>query len=150
MRVFIGCDHAGFSAKDEVIDILEQLQASYEDLGAYEFDENDDYPIIAKKVSKKVVETKDSMGILICGSGTGMSIASNKVNGIRAVVGFDSYEAKLARSDENANILCLRSREFDHSKYYGIIKAFLETNFSNEKRHIRRMNQLEGIQDEQN
>ena len=148
MKIYLGCDHAGFSAKDEVIDILEQLNYNYEDLGAFELDEGDDYPIIAKKVSHKVIENENSYGILLCGTGTGMAIAANKVNGIRAVQGLDEYEAKRARTDENANVLTLRSREFDHKRYYGIIKGFFETQFSNEKRHIRRIHQLETIEKE--
>lgn len=143
MKVYIGCDHAGFEAKSEVIDILEQMQISFEDLGAHKFDETDDYPLIAQKVCDRVLDEKNVFGILICGSGAGVAMASNKKKGIRAVQGLDIYEAKMARADEDSNVLCLRAREFDHSNYYGIIKAFLETEFSKEKRHIRRIRELE-------
>ena len=142
MKVFIASDHAGFKAKEEIKEVLESLACMYEDLGPHNED-SVDYPDYAKKVAKKVLENEDSFGILICGSGTGMQIAANKVRGIRASFAYDMYSAKMARYDNNANILTLRSREFDHSKYYEIVRTFLETNFSEETRHTRRVNKLE-------
>lgn len=141
MKVFIASDHAGFRAKEEIKEVLESLACTYEDLGP-ENEDSVDYPDYAKKVASKVLE-EDSFGILICGSGTGMQIAANKIKGIRAVFAYDKYSAKMARQDNDANILTLRSREFDHSKYYEIIRTFLETHFSEELRHRKRIEKLE-------
>ncbi len=141
-KVFIGSDHAGFQAKREIKEALESLNCIYEDLGP-DNEDSVDYPIYAKKVANKVLENEDSLGILICGSGTGMQIAANKVKGIRAAFCYDEYSAKMARHDNDTNILTLRSREFDHSKYYNIIRMFLETNFSEESRHKKRIEELE-------
>ncbi len=148
MKVFVGCDHAGFETKKEILDILEQLDCVYEDVGFFEFKLDDDYPMITKKVCARVLSEKNSFGILICGSGVGVCIAANKINLIRAVLGFDTYSSKMARLDEDANVLTLRSREFDHSKYYEIIKVFLETDFIGESRHRRRINEIEVIEKE--
>lgn len=143
MKIFIASDHAGFDAKKEILDILEQLNCTFEDLGPNNSRDSVDYPDYASKVCDKVLSVENSFGILICGSGTGMQIAANKYKGIRAAFSYDEYSAKMSRFDNDANVLTLRGREFDHSKYYGIIKTFLETSFSGESRHQRRINKLE-------
>lgn len=145
IKVFLGCDHGGFDAKKEVIEILESLNCTYEDLGAHSYEEGDDYPIITKKVCQKVLEekSKNAFGVLICGSGVGVAMAANRIKGIRAVQGYDSFVAKYSRLDEDANVITLRSREFDHLKFNEILRAFLETNFSDETRHKRRIGMLE-------
>ena len=142
MRVYIASDHAGLEAKKIIKDILESFDCVFEDIGTFTKD-SVDYPMYARAVCKNVLLNENSFGILICGSGTGMSIAANKVRGIRAAMCFDEYSAMMARYDNDANILCLRAREFDQSLYFNIIKAFLLTNFSNLERHIRRINALE-------
>lgn len=142
MKVYIASDHAGFNAKKEVLEILEHIQCFFEDLGPYD-DNSVDYPLFAKKVCEKVKQDKNSFGILICGSGTGMQIAANKFKGIRAAFAFDKYSAQMARCDNDANILTLRDRNFNHNNYFEIIKTFLETDFSGEQRHIRRIHELE-------
>lgn len=143
MIIYVASDHAGFDAKKEVLDVLEQLNCVYEDLGPNNSQDSVDYPDYAAKVCEKVLSEENSFGILICGSGTGMQIAANKFRGIRAAFSFDEYSAKMARQDNDANVLTLRAREFDHSKYYGIVKSFLETDFSGESRHQRRIDKLE-------
>lgn len=139
--IYIASDHAGYEAKEEIKQILEQLNYSYEDLGP-ENENPVDYPIQAKEVAKKVVKN-NQLGILICGSGTGMQIAANKVQGARAAFSYDTYSAEMAKKDNNANILTLRAREFDHNLYKDIIQTFLETEFSNLKRHQNRIDMLE-------
>jgi len=142
-HIFVSSDHGGFEAKKKVLDALESLECTYEDLGPSNYNPDDDYPRYSKYLCEKVLENKDSKGILICGSGVGVAIAANKIEGIRAVQGYDIYTAKMARLDEDANVLTLRAREFDTNRYYEIIKSFLETEFSQEERHIRRINELE-------
>ncbi len=143
MKVYLGSDHAGFDAKKEIKDILEQLDCDYEDLGTENSEHSVDYPDIAKSVCLATLKSPNSIAILVCGSGTGMQIAANKFKGIRAAFCYDTYSAKMARSDNDCNVLTLRAREFNHSNYYEIIRTFLETNFSNEERHKIRINKLE-------
>ena len=141
-KIYLGSDHAGFEAKKEIEKILTKLDYEFEDLGTNNSKDSVDYPDYAKLVCKKVLEIKDSFGILICGSGAGMQIAANKINGIRAVFCPDIYSAKMARFDNDANVLTLRSREFNHNNYENIIKTFIQTSFSNEKRHTNRIEKL--------
>jgi len=141
MKIYIGSDHAGFSAKEEIKSILEKISISYVDIGPSS-DKRVDYPDFAKKVCDKVLKDKESFGILICGSGTGMQIAANKIKGIRAAFCYDEYSAKMTKNDNNANVLTLRSREFDHKKYKKIIQTFLETKFSGEERHKKRIEKI--------
>lgn len=150
--IYIGSDHAGLEAKNKIIKLLNELkkekrfsQLEYKDLGTYT-KESVDYPKIAKKVCTKISNDikkgKDTTGILICGSGTGMVIAANRFSNIRASLAYDKYSAIMAKKDNNANVLTLRAREFNHNKYKTILKAWLTTEFSNEPRHKRRINQL--------
>ena len=145
-KIFIGSDHAGVLAKEEVKKVLEKLGFKFFDVGVFS-EKSIDYPDFAKKVCQSVLKNiESSFGILICGSGTGMVIASNKFRGIRAVMCYDSYGAKMSRVDNNSNVLCLRAREFNHKKYEKILKDFLFTEFSNEKRHIRRIKKISNIE----
>lgn len=145
VKIYIGSDHAGFDAKEEIKKIIYKMK-DYDliDLGPKD-SLSVDYPYYAKIVARSVRKNPQSFGILICGSGTGMQIAANKVNGIRAVMGFDEYSAKMGRFDNDANILTLRAREFDHTKYEKIIKTFLDTKFSNYQRHKNRISKLEEV-----
>lgn len=153
--IYIGSDHAGLEAKKKIIKILDELKKQrkfenleYKDLGTFT-KESVDYPKIAKKVSKKIISDNEkgklANGILICGSGTGMVIAANRFSGIRASLAYDKYSAQMARVDNDANVLTLRAREFNHNKYRVIIKTWLETEFSNLHRHKRRVKQLSNL-----
>ena len=151
IHIIVGCDHAGFEAKQEVFEALERLECHYEDIGVFS-KESTHYPKIAKKVCREILKQNNSyqnFGILICGSGTGMAIAANRFKGIRAALCYDTYSATMARVDNNCNILCLRAREFDTSKYLEIIKAFISSHPSEEKRHIRRVELLDEIVEEE-
>ena len=107
MKILLGADYKGFETKEKVRKILEKMKFDFEDCGFYDKKPND-FPIITKKVCKKVLENKKNFGILICGSGVGVLIASNKFKGIRAVLGVDESLAKSGRYAENCNVLCLR------------------------------------------
>jgi len=148
IKIFLGSDHAGVLAKEEIKKILLKLKYDFFDLGTNDEKVSVDYSDYAKKVCKKVLKNENSFGILICGSGTGMQIAANKINGIRAAFCFDEYSSTMARKDNDANVLTLRAREFNHKKYGKIIKTFLETKFSNEKRHLKRINKLKLLEKE--
>lgn len=141
-KVFIASDHAGFLAKCEILDILRELDVEFEDLGP-DSEDSVDYPDFARKVCESVQNDLDgSFGILVCGSGTGMAIAANKFSGIRASFSYDEFSAKFARIDNDANVLTLRSRKFDHGLYRDIVATFLKTEFSGVDRHCRRVEKV--------
>jgi len=146
MKVYIASDHAGFQAKEEIKIILQKLEHSVIDLGPKNEIKKVDYPDFAKKVASRIIINTHSKGILICGSGTGMQIAANKIKKIRAAFCYDEYSAKMARLDNDANILTLRAREFDHKKYKKIIETFLNTEFSNEDRHKKRIEKIKKLE----
>ncbi len=145
-KVFIGSDRAGFEAKGEVTGILASLGLEVVDLGTHSPTDKVDYPVYAKLVCDEVMKHNGSFGILICGSGTGMQIAANKIEGIRAAFAYDEYSAKMARYDNDANVLTLRAREFDHSKYKDIVSTFLMEKFSGIERHQRRIEKIHQLE----
>jgi len=140
--VIIASDHAGYERKEKLKRHLEKRGIALEDYGAFKYDKEDDYTDFAFKVGEKVAADRNSLGILICGTGEGMVIAANKVKGIRAVEGYDSYSAKMSRMHNNANILGLRARKFSFAKTKKIVDTWLNAEFSGEKRHTRRLNKI--------
>ena len=141
MRIIIGSDHAGFNLKEKLKEYFDKKKIKYEDVGTGSL-ERVDYPDYAKKVARKVVKEKNSRGILICGTGTGMVIAANRIKGARAVVAYDTYSAKMSREDNNANILSLRGRHFSYKKIQSIVNIWLNTKFSGKSRHKKRIKKL--------
>lgn len=148
MKIVVGCDHAGFEVKEEIFEALESLNCSYEFIGTFS-NESYNYPKIAKKACNLILNKEFDYGILICGTGTGMVIAANRFLGIRAAMCYDEYSATMARFDNNCNVLCLRAREFDTSKFKTIIQKFFTTEFSDKKRHYNRVEMLDEIRDEE-
>jgi len=141
MKVIIGADHAGFKLKESIKKYLKTLGYKVEDVGAKKFVKTDDYPIFAKKAAKKV--GKQNKAILFCGSAEGICIAANKVKGIRGVAVWTLTNAKLSRKHNDANVLCLSGWQLPLTKTKKIVKTWLETPFSGEARHIRRIKQIE-------
>jgi ribose 5-phosphate isomerase B len=141
MEVIIASDHAGFRLKEKILKYLERKKVKYKDLGTDSL-ESVDYPDYALKVGEEVAKDKSRKGILVCGTGTGMTIAANKVKGIRAVAAYDSYSAKMSRRDNDTNVLGLRGRFFPFDKIKRIINVWLETPFSGEGRHKRRIKKI--------
>ncbi len=139
-KIIIGSDHAGFKLKELIKKYLIKLNYQYEDVGTNS-EESCDYPDFAYKVAKKVSET-NSRGIVICGTGIGSCIAANKVNKIRAAVAFDEYTAKMSREHNNGNVLCLGERTTKEGLAKKIVKIWLETPFSKEERHHRRVDKI--------
>ncbi|MBS3090922.1 RpiB/LacA/LacB family sugar-phosphate isomerase [Candidatus Pacearchaeota archaeon] len=136
--VFLGADHAGFVLKSYVKKYLQNRKIKYLDFSS-EFKEGDDYPDVAFKVAEKVARFKNSRGVLLCGTGTGMAIAANKVRGIRAVDASDVIGAKLSREHNNTNILTLGAWLEGQHKLREILSVWLNTSFSGEIRHKRRL-----------
>lgn len=144
--IFIGSDHAGVIAKEFLKKELQKKGHTYIDVGTFDSKKSVDYPDIAKKVCKKVLEQNTALGILICGSGTGMQIAANKIKGIRAAMCYDVYSSKLAREHNDANVLCLRARKFPRKDLIKIANIFLKTKFSGELRHKKRIAKIKRLE----
>ncbi len=143
--LYIGADHRGFELKEELKRRLESDGLEVEDLGNEEFDPADDYVDFAKAVAQMVANDSDSKGILICGSGVGVDMAANKVRGARSCLVFDQKRAIQSREHEDANIICLASDILIADDAYEMIKAFIQTPFSGEERHVRRLNKLKEL-----
>lgn len=139
IKIAFGCDHGGINLKNKLIEILKN-DYEYEDFGTYTED-SVDYPVFAKKVAEAVVSGQADKGILCCGSGIGVSIAANKVKGIRAVVCSDTTSARYSRLHNDANILCLGERIIGALTAEDICRIWLETDFEG-GRHQRRVDML--------
>jgi ribose 5-phosphate isomerase B len=139
MTIFIGNDHAGVKYKKDIVAYLVKKGIDVVDLGA-ETEDSVDYPDYAKKVSLEVLKDPHNLGILICGTGIGMSMAANKFKGIRAALIYDVETALLAKKHNNANVLCLGARKTEINVALDMIHTFLETEF--ELRHQKRIDKL--------
>lgn len=141
--VYIGSDHAGYAAKKDLVPYLKEQGFDITDLGC--FNETPcDYPDIAREVSEKVLEHEDSFGILICGTGIGMSMAANKLKGIRAALATDETMSEMSRKHNNANVLAMGSRIIDIEKMKNISLKFLKTDFEkDQERHVKRVEKIE-------
>ena len=143
--IFIGADHGGYELKEKIKTYLGSLGCQFEDLGNKKFEDKDDFPDYAKLVAEKVIATQEK-GILICGSGIGMSIAANKIKGIRAALCCNEEMAKLARAHNDANILCLGGRLLQEDMAKKITQKFIETGFEGAERLVRRNDKIKQIQ----
>lgn len=140
--IAIGSDHGGFGLKQEVMEHLKERNIEYKDFGSYS-EESCDYPVYAKKVAQAILNKECELGILICGTGIGISIAANKVKGIRAALCHDCFSAEATKLHNNANILAMGARVVGPGLALKIVDTFLDTPFSNDERHIRRINLIE-------
>lgn len=143
-QIAIGADHAGFELKEKIKKTLEDLEYKVIDFGTNSSD-SVDYPLIAKEVASHVASKNPARGILICGTGIGMSIAANKVKGIIAALCHNAETAKLARSHNNSNILTLGGRTTDLESAKEIVKVWLETDFEG-GRHQRRVQEIRELE----
>ena len=142
MRIAISADHAGYSAKSPMKDVLESQGHTVVDLGADSMDPEDDYPDFAKLVAESVASGDTEKGIVLCGSGVGASVASNKVRGVRASVCHDTYSAHQGVEHDDMNVLCLGARIVGEELAREIVIAFASAKFSGEERHKRRLGKL--------
>ncbi len=140
--IALGCDHGGYELKQEIIKHLQEREIEFKDYGCDSL-ESVDYPVYAKKVANVVASGECEKGILICGTGIGISIAANKVKGIRAGLCTDCFMAEATRLHNDANILALGGRVVGPGLALKIVDTFLDTEFSNDERHIRRIGMIE-------
>lgn len=140
--IALGSDQAGYELKQEIMKHLDERGLSYNDYGSYDA-EPVDYPIYGKKVAHAIVDGECDKGILICGTGIGISIAANKVKGIRAAVCSDCFSAEATRLHNDANILAFGARVIGPGLAVKIVDTFLDTEFSGVERHQRRVDMIE-------
>lgn len=139
MNIYIASDHRGVELKNKIINYLSKIEINICDIGL-ENSQTDDYPDFAFKVCKKVIEEK-CLGILLCGNGIGMSIAANKVNGIRAIRAVNVDDAFNGKNHNGANVLCLGA-DLDENLIYNIVDMFITTKTPSEEKHIKRINKI--------
>ncbi|MDU1832226.1 MAG: ribose 5-phosphate isomerase B [Finegoldia magna] len=146
MKIAIAADHGGFELKDSMVEYIKSLGNEVMDLGTNSAD-SVDYPDYAKKVCEEIQQENSDLGILICGTGIGMSLAANKFEGIRAACVSDVYSAKMSRNHNNANVLCIGARVIGDEVAKLIIKTFLENEFE-AGRHQRRVDKIMAFEKE--
>jgi len=148
--IYLGSDHRGFNLKEKIKEWLSEWGYEHKDMGAFEYDKDDDYPDFATAVATAVVlslsKGQVARGILVCGSGIGIAIAANKIKGIRAGTAMNTKQVIAAMNDEDLNILALSVDYLSESEAEEITKAYLEANFSGEERHKRRIEKIEKLE----
>ena len=142
MRVYLGSDHAGFELKSALIDWLRQAGHDAVDCGPAAYHDGDDYPPYVMRAASSAVADPGSLGIVIGGSGNGEQIASNKIKGVRAALAWTEETAQLARLHNNANVLSLGARMYSIEDAISFARTFIETPFSGESRHVRRLREI--------
>ncbi len=147
MNIVIGADHGGFVLKTLIIEYLHDLGHAARDVGAYSI-EPSDYPDYARAVANEVIDGRAERGILICGSGVGASVATNKFPGIRAAVCHDTFSAHQGVEDDDMNVLCLGARVVGPELAKDITRTFLAAKFSGAERHVRRLRKIAAIEKE--
>lgn len=140
--IAIGSDHGGFELKEKLMEHLSERGLEYKDFGTYS-SASCDYPVYAKAVANAVASGECDRGIIICGTGIGVSITANKVRGIRAAMCGDCFSAEATRQHNDANVLCMGARVVGEGLALKIADTFLDTPFSNDERHIRRISMIE-------
>ena len=136
--------------KESLKKYFHEIGIEYEDLGAYELDPKDDYPVyaerVAQKVSQEIKNANPAQGILLCGSGVGVDIVANKFDGIRSGIGINAQQVRSARHDDDINVLAIAADETQENEAHEMIKAFLETEFEPSAKHTRRLKEIEDIE----
>ena len=145
--IYLGSDHGGYELKEIVKQFLTENNLTFEDLGADNLNPQDDYPDFIIPVAQKVASNPSSLGIILGRSGNGEAIAANKVKGVRAAVCLNEEMAKKAKEHNNANVLSLGADYISLDEAKKIVKVFLDTPFTNDERHIRRINKIKKIEE---
>jgi len=146
MKVAIAADHGGFPIKAELTQLLRTTGHEVMDLGAHEIDPSDDYPDYARYVGQAIQNGHADRGILLCGSGVGACVAANKLKGVRAGLCHDGYSAHQGVEHDDINVLCLGARIVGSALSQELVTAFMSAQFTNEKRHARRLDKVLAIE----
>lgn len=146
MIIAVGCDHAGFPLKQHVMDRVRAAGHEVLECGAMTLEPKDDYPDFALEVGQAVRHGKADRGIVVCGSGVGVSVAANKVPGVRAAMCHDTFSARQGVEDDSMNVVCLGARVIGPETASEVIHAFLSAQFSGAERHTRRMKKVMQIE----
>jgi ribose 5-phosphate isomerase B len=144
MKIAVASDHAGFEEKEKLKSLLEEMGIAFEDLGPVSED-SVDYPDYAAKVGREVASGAADQGLLVCGSGTGMAIAANKIPGVRAAVAWNEEIARLARQHNDANVLSVGARTTPEPEIQKIVRAFFTTEFDG-GRHTKRVDKIRALE----
>lgn len=144
MKIALGCDHNGVELKLHLMSLLQELGYDFQDFGCYDTN-SVDYPDVAQKVAQAVSDSRFDRGVLICGTGIGMSISANKVSGVRAALCHDVFTARRAREHNDANVLCLGSQAVGQDVARDMMKVYLETPFEG-GRHVRRVEKIMALE----
>lgn len=139
MRIYLGSDHAGFELKSAIVEHLTKAGHEAVDLGAHTYQPLDDYPPFCIEAGRRVVADEGSLGVVIGGSGNGEQIAANKVAGVRAILAWSIETATLGRQHNNANVISIGGRMHDVPTALSFVDAFIDTDFSHDQRHQRRI-----------
>jgi len=146
MTIFIAADHRGFELKNKLIEYIQEKNIRVEDLGAYEYSFEDDYPDLAKKVAQAVLQNpKEFLGIGICGSGNGIAVSANRFKGIYCGLAFEEAQVKHMRENDHINMLALPSDYLDFEKAQRLVDAFLTTEPLQQEKYLRRLNKIDQL-----
>ncbi|KKU04229.1 MAG: hypothetical protein UX88_C0002G0028 [Candidatus Woesebacteria bacterium GW2011_GWC2_47_16] len=146
MKVYLGADHRGFALKEKMKTWLTEWQYEFSDLGAYELNPKDDYPLYAEKAGVLVGKEEEAKGVLLCGSGVGVDVVANKIDGVRAAIGKNKDQVRAGRNDDNMNILVIAADYTKEDEAKEMLKVFLETKFAREKRFVRRLAEIKKLE----
>ncbi|MEK7472512.1 MAG: RpiB/LacA/LacB family sugar-phosphate isomerase [Patescibacteria group bacterium] len=146
MMIYIGADHKGYKLKEKIAKWLYEMEYEFTDLGAVNYDPTDDYVKYAQEVASLIADSKEALGVLICGSGVGVEVVANKFDGVRASVGKSVLQVKAGRIDDNMNILALAADFTIEKEAKAMLIAFLESRFSAKDRYKRRLDDITKIE----
>lgn len=147
--LYLGADHGGFELKEQLKSYLQEQHVAFEDMGNTELDTSDDYPVFAKAVAEKVSQNpQEHKGVLFCRTGVGVTMVADKFDNVRAALAFDTTQVEKARGDEAINVLAIPSDYTDFETLKERVDVFLNTPFSGEERHGRRLEEVEDIEDD--
>jgi ribose 5-phosphate isomerase B len=146
MRIAVGADHAGVPLNQAVIDEVRESGHEVVDLGTHDASQPDDYPDYAEAVAERVASGECDRGILVCGSGVGVTVAANKIVGVRACMCHDTYSAHQGVEHDDMNVLCIGARVVGRELALELVRAFLKARFTGEERHRRRLNKILAIE----
>ena len=147
--IYLGADHAGWEVKEAIEAWLKTQGYNVVDMGNENLVEHDDYPEFSNAVAKRVQTDPGSLGVVACGNAQGVCIVANKVRGVRAATGFDTYVAETSRKDDNANVLCIPGRVVELDEAKEIVRTWLQTEFLGQERHVRRLKKIQDIEREE-